>query len=80
MKRSGHDDNVSGDVAKIGDKSSLHCGFWSKKSFKSNLKLIKSIKMQTCFYQNGLIHDFTCVTERESKNPFELFCEGPLSC
>jgi len=27
MKRSGDVDYVSGDVAKTGDKSSLHCGF-----------------------------------------------------
>jgi len=42
MKRSGHDDNVSGVVVKTDDKSTLHC------------ELIKSIKMQTCFNQNGV--------------------------
>ena len=58
------------------------------KSFKSNLKLIKIIKMQTCFTQmvfDSRIHNFNYVTlgilhitERESKNTFELFCEGGL--
>ena len=38
-----HDNYVSGDVAKTGHKLSLHCGFSRKTSFKSNLKLIKSI-------------------------------------
>jgi len=27
MKRSRHGDYVNGDVAKTGDKSSIHCGF-----------------------------------------------------
>jgi len=24
--------------------------------------------------------EYNIITERESKNNFELFCEGPLSC
>ena len=47
MKRSGHGDYASGDVAKTGDTSSLRGDFCRKTSFKSNLKLINSIKMQT---------------------------------
>jgi len=43
MKCCGHDDYVSGDVTKTGDKLSLRSGFSRKTSFKSNLKLIKSI-------------------------------------
>jgi len=40
MKRSKHSDYASGNLVKTGDKSSLHCVFSRKTSFKSILKLI----------------------------------------
>jgi len=43
MKHSGHGDYASGDVAKTGDNRLCMVLL----SFKSNLKLIYSIKMQT---------------------------------
>ena len=38
MKCCGHDDYVSGDVTKTGDKLSLRSGFSRKTSFKSNFE------------------------------------------
>jgi len=43
MKRFGHGDYVSGDIAKTVDILSMHCVFIRKTSFKTNLQLIKSI-------------------------------------
>ena len=50
MKHSGHGDYASGDVAKTGDNRLCMVLL----SFKSNLKLIYSIKMQTWVYTNGV--------------------------
>ena len=57
--------------------------FCRKTSFKSKLKL-----MQTWVYPNGVwfttsicvTNGIQHITERESKNTFELICEQPLIC
>jgi len=54
LRRSRHGNYVNGNVAKTGDNSYLHCGFSRNSSLKSNLKLIKSIKIQTCMNHYGV--------------------------
>ena len=69
MKRSGHSDYASGDVAKTGDKPSLHCEIWNWliKVFRCKLVYTQMLfDSQLQFVTRGIQH----ITERESKNTF----------
>jgi len=54
IRRSQHGNCVNSDVAKQMTNCLCIVFFSCKTSFKSNLKLIKSIQIQTCFYQVGV--------------------------